>query len=194
MKKATPYILLAEDDQDDRELFIEALTEHHTHIPVKHVKDGKDLFKFLDSCPRDDLPSLILLDYNMPLLTAPEALRQLAASVEYAHITTIVWSSSQRSKDINECLRLGANLYLHIDHLRGKDPIVAKIYEWLIGGLVGVILSLPDALGTKQYKPILGLGLIGGLICGQTLFADQPFCRGPIVRRKINKRVFFCIP
>jgi hypothetical protein len=35
------------------------------------------------------------------------------------------------------------------------------------GGLVGVILSLPDALVTRQkYAPILGLGLIGGIICG----------------------------
>lgn len=37
---------------------------------------------------------------------------------------------------------------------------------WLKGGLAGLILSLPDALITKQYGPILGLGLIGGLICG----------------------------
>ena len=37
---------------------------------------------------------------------------------------------------------------------------------WLKGGLVGVVLSLPDALVTKQFKPVLGLGLIGGLICG----------------------------
>jgi hypothetical protein len=37
---------------------------------------------------------------------------------------------------------------------------------WVKGGLVGLILSLPDALVTKQYAPILGLGLIGGLVCG----------------------------
>jgi hypothetical protein len=37
---------------------------------------------------------------------------------------------------------------------------------WVKGGLVGLILSLPDAIVTKQYGPILGLGLIGGLICG----------------------------
>ena len=113
MKKVTPYILLAEDDHDDRDTFIEAFMALHPHIPVKHVKDGEDLFQFLDSCPRDDLPSLILLDYNMPLLTAPEALRKLAASIEYAHIPTVVWSSSRRSKDVNECLQLGASLYLH---------------------------------------------------------------------------------
>jgi hypothetical protein len=37
---------------------------------------------------------------------------------------------------------------------------------WAKGGLVGLVLSLPDALITKQYGPILGLGLIGGLVCG----------------------------
>lgn len=37
---------------------------------------------------------------------------------------------------------------------------------WLKGLLVGLILSIPDALITKQFKPILGLGLIGGVICG----------------------------
>ncbi|NCP61537.1 MAG: hypothetical protein GW839_14770 [Flavobacteriales bacterium] len=44
------------------------------------------------------------------------------------------------------------------------------IPNWLKGGLVGLILSLPDSIITKQYKPILGLGLIGGIVCG--LFAS----------------------
>lgn len=43
------------------------------------------------------------------------------------------------------------------------------VQGWIKGALVGVVLSLPDALVTKQYAPILGLGLIGGIICG--LFA-----------------------
>ncbi|MBL7874768.1 MAG: hypothetical protein JNL53_03840 [Cyclobacteriaceae bacterium] len=37
---------------------------------------------------------------------------------------------------------------------------------WIKGGLIGLVLSLPDALVTKQYTPILGLGMIGGVICG----------------------------
>jgi len=40
---------------------------------------------------------------------------------------------------------------------------------WLKGGLVGLFLSVPDALITKQYAPIIGLGVVGGVICG--LFA-----------------------
>lgn len=34
------------------------------------------------------------------------------------------------------------------------------------GILVSLILSLPEALITKAYKPIMGIGLLGGIVCG----------------------------
>ena len=37
---------------------------------------------------------------------------------------------------------------------------------WLNGLLWGVLISFPDALITKAYVPILGLGAIGGMIIG----------------------------
>lgn len=37
---------------------------------------------------------------------------------------------------------------------------------WLLGLLLGVLLSLPDAVVTKAYPPILIGGAIGGLIIG----------------------------
>ena len=37
---------------------------------------------------------------------------------------------------------------------------------WLTGLLFGLLLSLPDAIITKAYAPIMGLGAIGGLIIG----------------------------
>jgi hypothetical protein len=43
--------------------------------------------------------------------------------------------------------------------LPGIDPIIR-------GLLLGILLSLPDALITKAYVPILGLGVVGGLVLG----------------------------
>jgi hypothetical protein len=37
---------------------------------------------------------------------------------------------------------------------------------WMTGLLFGLLLSLPDAIITKVYAPILGLGIIGGLLIG----------------------------
>jgi hypothetical protein len=37
---------------------------------------------------------------------------------------------------------------------------------WLVGLLFGFVLSLPDAIITKAYAPILIVGSVGGLIIG----------------------------
>jgi hypothetical protein len=37
---------------------------------------------------------------------------------------------------------------------------------WLVGLLFGLLISLPDAIITQKYIPILVLGGIGGLIIG----------------------------
>lgn len=37
---------------------------------------------------------------------------------------------------------------------------------WLRGVIVGVLISIPDAIVTKAYAPILTIGVIGGAIIG----------------------------
>ena len=37
---------------------------------------------------------------------------------------------------------------------------------WLTGVVFGLLISLPDAIITKAYAPIIGLGTLGGLIIG----------------------------
>ena len=40
---------------------------------------------------------------------------------------------------------------------------------WVVGLLFGLLLSLPDAIVTKAYAPILIVGAVGGLIIGGIL-------------------------
>lgn len=44
--------------------------------------------------------------------------------------------------------------------------IVLPLPRWAIGLALGVLLSLPDAIITKAYAPIVGLGAVGGLVIG----------------------------
>ena len=37
---------------------------------------------------------------------------------------------------------------------------------WLRGLIVGVLISIPDAIATKAYVPIMATGIIGGTIIG----------------------------
>ena len=37
---------------------------------------------------------------------------------------------------------------------------------WCVGLLFGLLLSIPDAIITKAYAPIVGMGALGGAIIG----------------------------
>jgi hypothetical protein len=46
-------------------------------------------------------------------------------------------------------------------------PNALPMIDPIVRGLVlGILLSLPDAIITKSYAPIMGLGVIGGLVLG----------------------------
>ena len=44
-----------------------------------------------------------------------------------------------------------------------------RVPAWLRGLLVGLLLSLPEAIITATWGPILGIGVVGGLVIGITL-------------------------
>lgn len=46
-------------------------------------------------------------------------------------------------------------------------PVIAlDMPGWSKGLLISLLLSLPDAIITKAYAPILGMGAVGGLVIG----------------------------
>ena len=42
---------------------------------------------------------------------------------------------------------------------------------WVSGLIFGLLLSLPDAIITKAWIPIMGLGIVGGILCGLAIGA-----------------------
>jgi len=40
---------------------------------------------------------------------------------------------------------------------------------WAVGLFFGLLLSIPDALITKAYAPILGMGAVGGTVIGAVI-------------------------
>lgn len=111
MQKETSYILLAEDDPDDRDAFCEAWGKLNPNVFVKTVCDGKELFDYLDGCPDHAFPACILIDFKMPLVSGPEVLQKMAFHPYYSRIPKLVWSTSDRSRDVEECKKLGALKY-----------------------------------------------------------------------------------
>jgi CheY-like chemotaxis protein len=111
-------ILIAEDDEDDYLLTIEALKEAGVDAQVKWVKDGEELMSYLESigsaieksCP--EVPSLILLDLNMPRKDGREVLDEIKKNNALRKIPVVVLTTSKAETDINHAYDLGVNSYI----------------------------------------------------------------------------------
>ena len=104
-------ILLADDDSEDRDMLAEALQAVGIPLEIDAVANGQEVLDYLFNCRENELPSLIILDYKMPLLNAAEVLESIKDDSLYAEITKIVWSTSGQKEHMNRCMIAGAKQY-----------------------------------------------------------------------------------
>jgi CheY-like chemotaxis protein len=103
-------ILLADDDENDRILFQDALNEIKINTKLQTVNDGQLLMDHLADHP-NNLPTLLFLDLNMPRKNGLECLIELRR-IYSKEITIAIFSSSSNDKDIEETFKHGANIYM----------------------------------------------------------------------------------
>lgn len=111
-KENTPYIFLAEDDLDDQELLIEAISSFNQSIEVEIVTNGKKAVSFLERLEPEENPCLIVLDYNLPEMSGAEILAQISHLKKFDDIIKVVWSTSNSPVYEKMCLELGAQAYI----------------------------------------------------------------------------------
>lgn len=111
-------ILMADDDDEDYMLAADALREARVLNTLYRVKDGEELMEYLLlkgrylSRAEAPLPSLILLDLNMPRKDGREALKEIKAHAVYRKIPVVVLTTSEAKEDISQCYEIGANSYI----------------------------------------------------------------------------------
>lgn len=104
-------ILLIDDDADDRELFDEALQEVGPHIRFESAGNGQMAFEMLE-LKKQDLPDLIFLDINMPVIDGWQCLSILKNNEAFKHIPVIIYSTSAPDGAQETAIRLGALSYV----------------------------------------------------------------------------------
>jgi len=105
--------LLAESDEDDYLLFLEAVRDSGRALAIKRVRDGQELVDFLLG-PEKKLNSpvkVIIVDIKMPRLNGIEAIAAIRLNSEIQKIPFIVFSSSCSPADIDLCYSLGVNSF-----------------------------------------------------------------------------------
>ena len=111
------YILVAEDDSDDRFLLQTAFKEKGYNDKIEFVENGVELLNFLmdihqKKAANEHFPYLILLDLNMPKKDGREALREIKQHPALKKIPIVVFTTTKNEAEVNRCYELGANSYI----------------------------------------------------------------------------------
>ena len=118
MSIANRTILLVEDNQDDEELTLRALSRNNIGNQVVVVRDGQEAIDWLEGtgphAGRDvtETPALILLDLKLPKVDGLDVLRRLRANPKTAMVPVVILTSSKEDRDRASGYKSGANSYV----------------------------------------------------------------------------------
>jgi len=111
-------ILLVEDNQMDEELTLRALKMSAVTAEVIIVRDGAAALDYLFAtgpyAGRDTsaMPTMVLLDLNLPKLGGLEVLRRIREDERTKLVPVVILTSSIEERDILEGSQLGTNAYV----------------------------------------------------------------------------------
>lgn len=100
-------ILYTDDDQDDRELFQEALAQTNVKCQLYLASNGVEAMNIIHMVS----PDIIFLDLNMPLKCGKDCLSEIRSEKKFSNIPVVMISTSMNKKDVDETYQNGANIY-----------------------------------------------------------------------------------
>jgi CheY-like chemotaxis protein len=110
-------ILLVEDDANDVELTLTALTDFNLANEVVVARDGQQALDYLYSrgaftTRAADNPAVMLLDLKLPKVGGLEVLQQIKSDERLKMMPVVVLTSSNEEKDMMRSYSLGVNAYV----------------------------------------------------------------------------------
>lgn len=114
MKAEAHLIVVAEDNEPDVFLIRESLDQEALDYRLQAIDDGDEVLRFVDELEANEaapLPSVILLDLNLPKRSGTEILAHLRKGRRFAAVPVIVMSSSDSAEDQARAHASGASAY-----------------------------------------------------------------------------------
>jgi CheY-like chemotaxis protein len=95
-------IFIADDDEDDRNLFIDSAKEVNKDINFITASDGQEAMRILKD-ERNLLPDYIFLDLRMPRINGKQCLEEIIKDERLRHIPVFIYTTS---RDVNDSIEL----------------------------------------------------------------------------------------
>ena len=109
MTAQKPFILLADDDEDDHYSLQYAFAEVGYRQGLTFVYSGREVIDLLQQLLPEELPTLIVLDINIPGMDGIDILRYVKSELNYRHIPVVLYSTTLPDAICQKLVSLGAH-------------------------------------------------------------------------------------
>lgn len=109
MNTQTAPIWMLEDDQDDRNLTQEIISNLEISAPLIFFSGSDELFSAAKNAVK---PALILVDYNSRPLNGKDVLKKIKSDNAFNDIPIVILSEVLNVSAMRECYRLGASSFI----------------------------------------------------------------------------------
>jgi len=123
-------VLLIDDDEDDQLIYTDAINEVSSELTCISVQNGLEALKLLRTV--SELPAIIFLDLNMPLMNGFDFLGKIKKDDNFRHIPVVILTTSDSPVDKKIARNLGAAKFIT------KTPEFKFLKEQLVEILTGV--------------------------------------------------------
>jgi CheY-like chemotaxis protein len=103
-------VLCVDDDPDDRELIRNAIFKVDPSYTVAYATNGKEALQYLKRAGESDLPCLVILDINMPVMDGKQTLEEIKRNDKWNELPIVVFSTSAHPSDLYFCQQHGVEL------------------------------------------------------------------------------------
>jgi CheY-like chemotaxis protein len=138
--KFSKTILLIEDDKDDQEFFIEAISGIKNVVLYFVANNGKEAITKLNNTAI--LPDIIFSDINMPLMDGIECLSQIRKNPHTKNIPVVILTTDTRRELV---LKMGAKAFI-------KKPSACKILSGLIDQVINPGFTSDSYIGNNPWQ------------------------------------------
>jgi CheY-like chemotaxis protein len=137
--QADIFILLIDDDEDDRFIMRKALNKVPQSIRLAEVSHGQEAIDFLNQLISEHkvLPDMIILDLNMPVMNGQQFLQICKSHPTLSAIPVIVLTTSREPEILREVKEMGASAALTKSaSIQDCNQIAMMIVDYWFTGII----------------------------------------------------------
>ena len=128
-------IAIVDDDADDRYLVEDTFLRAGYDGAFRQFENGPQFLEYLHKTPTPDLPGILFLDLNMPVIDGKQVLKEVKRNDRVSQIPVIVFTTAISDLEKRLCFQMGASAYVT------KPAALADMLEMVKG--ISLVFGIP---------------------------------------------------